>query len=233
MSLSFNLYQLQKIDTKIEQINLRVSAIERAIADQSLVDSQRKNVQEAENLQDELFKSISDLDEEITKKKIKVNQSEAAMYGGKVQNPKELQSLQAEVASITKNILEKETIQTGLVQDFEKAEKDLDTAKSLLEKIIGEKQEGDSELKLELQKLQKEKENLESERQVAITQVQPDHLNIYEDIRRKRKNLAVSIVEDETCSGCGVNLTPSEFQMARSSNKLVFCPSCSRILYAG
>jgi len=233
MSQSFNLYQLQKIDSRIDQINQRMSSIEHSIKNESRIESERKNVYLSETRREKLFQEISDLDEEINKKKIKVNQSEASLYGGKVQNPKELQSLQAEIASINKNITEKEATQADLIQDFELAEKEVESANMLLKTAIDEKEKEKVELMQENQNLGKEKEKLDSERLVAITQVKIDYLKIYEDIRKKRKNLAVSIVEDDTCTACGVNLTPSEWQAARSTDQLNFCPSCSRILYAG
>ena len=79
----------------------------------------------------------------------------------------------------------------------------------------------------------KDLEKLDSERQLAVSQIKPQHLVTYEEIRKKKKNIAVTIVEDNTCSACGVSITPSDWQAARSPDQIIFCPSCSRILYAG
>jgi len=54
----------------------------------------------------------------------------------------------------------------------------------------------------------------------------------YESLRQKKKGVAISKVEDQTCSICGATLTPAECQVAKSQNKNIQCPSCGRLLYA-
>jgi len=233
MSQSFNLYQLQKIDSRIDQLIHRVNEISLLLDDNSAINEIDAELKETERKRDNLYQEISDLDDEIGRKKIKVNQSESSLYGGKVQSPKELQSLQAEISSINKNISEKESTLVELMQLFEKAEAEIESTKNSLDKANVDKKERDHQLLLEKQTLENEKSKLESERCVAISQVKPEYLEKYEEIRKKRKNIAVTSVEEDTCSACGVSLTPSEWQSARSSDKICFCPSCSRILYAG
>jgi len=233
MSQSFNLYQLQKIDSRIDQLVHRMDEIIALINDRTSISLLETELRTADSKREELLQEISDLDSDISKKKIKVNQSESSLYGGKVQNPKELQSLQAEIASINKNISEKEFDLVELMQLFETLENQVEILQQNLKKTITEKEESNNQLIEEKIKLENEKLKLESERLVAISQVKRDFLNVYEDIRKKRRNIAVSIVEEDMCSACGVSLTPSECQAARSSDQIVFCPSCSRILYAG
>jgi len=233
MSQSFNLYQLQKIDSRIDQLVQRVSEISTLVNDKRTINDLDAELKETEYKRDNLYQEIGDLDDEIAKKKIKINQSESSLYGGKVQSPKELQSLQAEISSINKNITEKESNLVELMQVFEKAEAEIESSKKSLEKAKDDKEKRDHQLLLEKQTLENEKSKLESERCVAISQVKPDYLDKYEVIRKKRKNIAVTSVQEDTCSTCGVSLTPSEWQSARSSDKICYCPSCSRILYAG
>ena len=233
MSQSFNLYQVQRIDTRIDLLISRNDQIKGELEDRAELQNAENLLQAAENHQFELLESIDKLDNEIQAKKIKVNQSEASLYGGKVQNPKELQSLQAEIDSLNKNILEKERMLTDLTSAYESSESEVSKRKIDLSNLVTEKNSHDRILSSEKESNIKELERLHSERNVAASQVQPRFMEVYEEIRKKRKNLAVTSIDDGTCSACGVSLTPSEVQSARSVTQITFCPSCSRILYAG
>ena len=182
---------------------------------------------------EDLYKNIADLDQDIENKKIRINQSESSLYGGKVQNTKELQALQAEIESLNKYVSEKEIDLTSKMVAFETCEKDLEFSRTELEDGMSSRDLQNKLLIEEKMVLQKDLEKLDSERLVAVSQIKNQHLMVYEDIRRKKKSVAVAIVEDDTCSACGVTITPSEWQAARSPDVVVFCPSCSRILYAG
>lgn len=233
MSQSFNLYQLQRIDTKMDQLRQRVEKANVAIKDHKEIDTLQENLHSIEKTRDELLDNIGSIDAEIQSKKIKINQSESSLYGGKVQNPKELQALQAEIASLTNFVTAKEKELSAMMQEFETLEFQVEKARTTLEEGVALKQKNDQKLSEENHANLKDLEKLDSERQLAVSQIKPQHLVTYEEIRKKKKNIAVTIVEDNTCSACGVSITPSDWQAARSPDQIIFCPSCSRILYAG
>ncbi len=233
MSQSFNLYQLQRIDTKRDQLLQRVDVIHHVIEDRSEIDLFEKNLNNLENDRDNLLDKIAQMDQDVEGKKIKINQSEGSLYGGKVQNPKELQALQAEIASLNKYVSEKESDLSAMMQEFEFTEKKIERAQATLNEGISTREMQNIKLQVEKDAILKELGRLDSERKLAVTQIAPQHIVKYEEIRKKKKNIAVTIVEDDTCSACGVSITPSEWQAARSPDQIVFCPSCSRILYAG
>ena len=73
---------------------------------------------------------------------------------------------------------------------------------------------------------------LQERRQTLRTALPPDDLEIYDDLRRRRGGLAVSILKEGICQGCQMSLPSSKAQQARQGDVLVFCGSCDRILYA-
>jgi predicted nucleic acid-binding Zn-ribbon protein len=233
MSQSFNLYQLERIDTRRDQLFHRADQIQKEIDDRTRIGLLENCLKDLETKRENMLNHIGDLDQEIQNKKIKINQSEASLYGGKVQNPKELQALQTEIESLNKYIAEKEATLISMMSDFETIEKEIILTQTDLDDELSAKEKQINQLMLEKTNILKDLEKVESERLVAVSQIKAGHLNTYEEIRKKKKNIAVSIVEDDTCSACGVSITPSEWQAARSPDVVVFCPSCSRILYAG
>jgi hypothetical protein len=233
MSQSFNLYQLQRIDSTRDQLMHRMDQIQQEIDDHTRINILEENLKGLEFHREDLYKIIADLDQDIENKKIRINQSESSLYGGKVQNTKELQALQTEIESLNKYVSEKEIDLTSKMVAFEACERDLEVSQKELNDEFSSREKQNILLMQENKVLQKDLEKLDSERLVAVSQIKNQHLIVYEDIRKKKKNIAVSIVEDDTCSACGVSITPSEWQAARSPDVVVFCPSCSRILYAG
>ena len=143
MSQSFNLYQLQRIDTKMDQLRQRVEKANVAIKDHKEIDTLQENLHSLEKTRDELLDHIGSVDAEIQSKKIKINQSESSLYGGKVQNPKELQALQAEIASLTNFVTAKEKELSVLMQEFESMEIQVDKARTTLEDGVALKQKND------------------------------------------------------------------------------------------
>jgi predicted nucleic acid-binding Zn-ribbon protein len=73
----------------------------------------------------------------------------------------------------------------------------------------------------------------ERERAALVADVDPASLRTYESLLRTRARQAVAIVAQRTCQACRVSLPVNLEQRARSSEDLVLCQSCGRILYAG
>ena len=56
-------------------------------------------------------------------------------------------------------------------------------------------------------------------------------LELYERIRVARPGVAVAEVRDGLCMACNVRLRPQRYNEVRSSDALMTCDNCNRILY--
>ena len=74
-------------------------------------------------------------------------------------------------------------------------------------------------------------ESFVQEREAALAPIEIPLLSSYEDLRKQKRGVAVSEVEDGACASCGTTLNAALQQNARSQ-KLAYCPSCGRILFA-
>ncbi len=61
--------------------------------------------------------------------------------------------------------------------------------------------------------------------------VPSEFFTIYERLLKNKKDRVVVPIENRTCSGCHILLTPQHENMVRRADRLVFCEHCSRILY--
>lgn len=230
---SFHLFQLQKLDLRIDQITNRLATIDESIrhnpACQQASDSLTKCEKEVQQKNSE----ISDLETSAKAKSIKIQQSESALYSGTNKNPKELSDLQKEIASLRSALSSLEEQQFSRLTEFEDLNSKLSEAKVHYDSIFSEWQNSNQSLILETEQINKEKDKLVSERDAILGQISQDHISLYEKLRISKIRIAVASVEDESCTICGSEITAADIQKARSSMALITCHSCGRILYTG
>lgn len=229
---SFYLFQLQKIDRRKDQINLRMAQMQALIGDQqAFSDATAAHNAALSELQD-LGDRFSSLEKKSTEKRLKMEISEASLYGGVVKNPKELTDLQAEIASLKSVLKTLENDQLELMILMEDQQQKTDRTQKALDTIIASQESNHKQLFQENQLLINELERLKLERSAIEQQLNPESIALYDTLRKSKKGNAVAGVEDGCCSICGSQLTAAEVQHAKSSSQILFCPSCGRILYA-
>lgn len=231
MSQPFKLYRLQQIDTALDQARIRLQKIEISLNDDNAVrqaSQQLETVEAACALEQKKLKQIED---NVQTHRMKMKTSEASLYGGKIHNPKELQDLEKEIASIKRHIAGLEDGQLEQMMVVEEAEAHLGQAKQALQDARNQKATGDSILRAEQADFQKDVDRLDRERGAAVAGIEDGDLQVYEQLRISRKGLAVAKMVDATCTACGSELTPAAAQAAQSSAHLARCTFCGRILY--
>ncbi len=233
MSLSSQLYRLQQIDTLNDQTLARLDELEKLLSDRSTVEQAEISNQKAEGVLQEVTKKLHLAENNVRDQRFKIEQDESSLYSGKMHNPKELQDLQNEVAGLKRFLNTLEDRQIEIMFAVEEAESAAKEAKSVVVHALAELVEKNAHLNAEKTKLLKEKERLEVEREVASNAISPKDLDLYNQLRKSRRGIAVTRVTDRTCTSCGSTLTPALVQSANSPGQIVRCPSCSRILYPG
>lgn len=232
MSRSQNLYRLQKIDTQIDQAQARLEEIENILSDNinlrkatALARKAAKNLEAAQEEQNQA-------EQKVREQRIKIEQTEATLYGGSIQNPKELQDIQNEVEALKRflDVLEERQLMAMLASD-EAITKNKDSQR-ILEKYRLQAEKQQAELELERTQLIQEKATLSERSQAAMKAINRDDLDTYQRLRKQRAGIAVTMVHDQACGACGSTLTASLHQTARSPSQIAFCDSCGRILLA-
>ncbi len=233
MSQSFHLFQLQKVDTRLDQIQQRIKSILKIIENDSrLRDAQDQHHQATERLS-QIQRELKKIEHEVEIRRFKLEQSESTLYSGKIKVPKELQDLQNEVVSLKRAIATLEDQQIEIMIQLEEAKKEHDQQQNILLQIEAEVAQSHAGLLGEKSMLENEQQRLMLEKQAIVTQIPPATLAEYKKLREKKQGIAVASVEDSSCSACGAGLTPAQCQSARSPSMIFYCPSCGRIIYAG
>jgi predicted nucleic acid-binding Zn-ribbon protein len=232
MSAALGLYRLQQVDSQIDQAQARLKAIQQILENDAELRDARERLAISEQSYQDAERMLKQSEAEVEKQTHKIQQAEASLYGGHVHNPKELQDLEKDVASLKRHLMTLEERQLDAMLAVETREKEWQSAKSDLESVQSKRGEQNRDLMQENELLQKDLERLSSERQAVTSGVDGPMMSIYSQLRQQRRGIAVTIVSDSSCAACGTTLTPSQQQMARSTSQLFYCPSCGRILYA-
>ena len=233
MSGSLNLYRLQKIDSMIDQKESRLGEIEAILNDNKALREAQKKFEKAKSTAKQIRIELGQIVNKVEAQRIKRKTTQASLFSGKIKNPKALQDLQMESEALARYIAQLEDEQLIKMIAHEEAEKIEKQAEQKLEGLKVASIEENAALLGERSKLEEDLSKLRKEKDAVTNSIPQKNLKLYIKLRKAKRNVAVASVTDGGCSICGQAMTPADMQSIRASNKLVFCPSCGRILYNG
>jgi uncharacterized protein len=233
MSQISNLYRLQQIDSQLDAAKTKLSGIEKELLDNVSIITAQQTVTQSEEYHKLVTRKLNDAENRSYDTRIKIEMSEASLYGGKIQNPKELQELQNEIASLKKLLNTYEDKQLEAMVDVEEAEEKLLWANEGFHEAQKTQIERNAVLNGEQSKLLQQIDRLESERKATLPTIPASDLGLYEQLRINRNGVAVVKISSRACTACGTTLTAALIQTTQSIGQLVRCPTCGRILYPG
>ena len=229
MGMARQLYRLQVIDIEIDS---KEQALARCLGQlgesQALVEAKARLLTWRQHLE-ELEKKQHSAEWEIEDVETKLATAKEVLYSGRINNPKELASLQHEVETLNgkRNGLEENTLE--IMEQVEMATADLD---SLINKCKALEEEWHIEqqrLSAEIEQLKSTLSELKDKRRMALGSIDTETMDCYSHLR-KQKGLAVARVEQGACCGCHISLSTAELQWVRGGS-LVKCNNCGRILF--
>lgn len=232
MSGAQKFYRLQLIDSHLETVNNRLKIIAVLLSDDAPLKEAEQTTHAAEEALKQKQKDLRLLENQVKDQHFKIEHNESTLYGGRVQNPKELQDLQSESTSLKRYLSVLEDRQIEAMIAVEEAEADMQRAASQVDRVRGQLIEQQAGLKSEQTQLLQDQQRLDVEHQAACAVFNSDDMALYNQLRKTRRGLAVVRIADRNCSACGSTLTPAVLQEASTSANLVLCPTCGRILFS-
>jgi predicted nucleic acid-binding Zn-ribbon protein len=232
MSASLGLYRLQQVDRQIDQARAQLEIIHKTLENDTELRDALAKMEEARNANHGARHELKNAEAETQSQKIKIEQAEASLYGGKVQNPKELQDLQKDVASLKKHLLTLEERELECMLKAETTENILSDANTQLEQIQARRGDEHKKLLDDQATYLKDLERLGEEREASVNPIESSLLAVYDNLRKQKHGVAVADFSDNACASCGSTLNAAVQQNAKSSKQLAYCPTCGRILYA-
>ena len=135
MSASLGLYRLQQIDSQIERARTKLEAVRKTLENDTELREALNRVTSAQANRQFAHNELRKATAEVETQKTKVTQAESSLYGGGVKNPKELQDLQKDSASLKKHLVTLDERELDAMVKTESADNDLQIVTTELELI--------------------------------------------------------------------------------------------------
>jgi predicted nucleic acid-binding Zn-ribbon protein len=226
------LARIQRLDTQIDKRQSRLEIIEIELTD----DQELQKIQNSLLEHQELHK-ISTEKLEISERRLqentkKIELSEANLYSGNTTNPKELQDGQNEISSLKRLRTSLEEVLLEDMMTIEEISDKLEASSSFYQISEVKFNQGNRDLIKEKDTIIQEIAVFLEERKAVEGSLSDDSIKLYNKLRNNKNGSAISFVSEGVCGSCGSTLTPSQEQSIKSSNSLIPCSTCGRLLYS-
>lgn len=160
----------------------------------------------------------------------KMAAEQAKMTSGEVTNHKELQMLSREIDSLRrkKEKLEMETV--SLLEKAEKAKKQAASIDAATAKLVEQEAQLVEEFKRAGGEVLAQIESLRVQRETLTSGLPAELLERYERVRAGKSGIGVGILEDRTCTACGLEIPADKAQALKEGEDIGECPMCKRII---
>jgi predicted nucleic acid-binding Zn-ribbon protein len=227
------LYELQLVDSALDERLERLRAVERQLGESEILRQARVTKQQAAERVASLEQQVRDLAWQVQDLDAAIAKIDQKLYGGTVRNPKELTDLSRDLESHQKRKRQLEDAELALMLDLEEAQRALDQAATALAQTEAAWQTEQAHLVAARDALRAEIDQLTGRRERVLQfVVEPDRV-LYEQLRLRGRGLAVARVTRNLCGACRIALSAAELHRVRTSAVPVTCSSCGRVLYAG
>ncbi len=232
MSHALTLYRLQQTDSRIDQARSRLKIIHETLENDAALKAARERLEKARGEVQAIERNLREAEMIVKGQQIKIEQTESSMYSGRIQNPKELQDLQKDSASLKRHLQTLEERELEVMLELDTAREELGAAQKAFNLAQSQAATQNAVLLGEQANLIKDTERLAAERNAITDTIDPGDLALYTQIREQRRGVAVALSSDNACEACGAVMTPAQAQAVRISPQLSRCQSCGRILFS-
>ena len=231
MTIAQQLYDLLGVDGELDRCRNTIASIDETLADDRLLRERRRVVEAGRAVLSRQETERRDIELSIGSFQEKGKQLEETLYGGSVRNSRELEGMNKELELLRENQRRHEEGLLRALEAIEDTERKLGRLEDGLREMEEAREQQQVSLVGERAQLEAESEALQVRRSGMASQVNPEHLRLYDRMRVARQGQAVARVERGVCGGCRISLPSRVVQQARTSQRPVQCPSCSRILF--
>ena len=225
------LVKLQGIDLEIRKLEKeRLGLPFRLNALKETIEEKKAEIDEIKDKLADLRTRKNEVEDELELETERLKKSQQKMSA--VKNNREFQALSKEIEEIKRSnktreneVLELEENIEDLKEEIKKKTKEIELLEkeSLAEKKKNVKSE--EEIDAKIAELGKERDDVAKE-------VRPELMARYRFLSEKRAGIVVAAVDEGVCSVCNMKIPPQMYNELLKDEKILYCPSCQRIIYA-
>lgn len=224
------LYDLQLLDWAIQEREKSITDTRSRLADDSKRIAAKQRIDRIAARLTELATPRRRSEGAIQKIESRTENIDRRIYSGMVTNPRELEAFEEEKAGLQRQRSEEEDSLLEVLVEIEELQAEDIQANQTYDAINSDRKREIIELQSGEQTLSQELPELYEQRNDMAAEIPPVMLTTYDMIKKRKGGHAVALVERAACQGCRLTLPTFELQKVRTSQDIVQCSSCSRIL---
>lgn len=226
------LVKLQAVDKTLYGLVLEQEAIPARLGDLSLEEDRLK--QSLAGLQTELdsvTQRRKSLEGDMENIRSRVRRAETRLMSAKTQ--REYRAATAEIEEGRDALKGNDDNLLGLMERQESLEAQVAKLGGQLAQVSAQVEGQRQELTSRAQEVNAMVGELNKNRLELASQVEEELIREYDFIRKARRGVALSAVKNGTCGACHIDIPPQQFNELQRLDKIMFCPSCKRLIYWG
>jgi predicted nucleic acid-binding Zn-ribbon protein len=227
------LLELQELDLSIDRLEHRRHELEAGTdiqAARAQADAAGERVGELRLALDSVRREETRLESEISSLDLRIRAEQGRLYDGSVANPRELQSIEAEVNNLRARKTRLEDEELDQMERREELESRLPTLEAELKEARDRLAEVETSSERELGEIGTSLEQRRAERHRLAGELDEDLLDLYESLRAQKRGVGAAALSDGVCQGCHEKLSPLALDRIRRSDDIPRCENCRRIL---
>ncbi|MBM7855766.1 putative nucleic acid-binding Zn-ribbon protein [Desulfohalotomaculum tongense] len=175
-------------------------------------------------------KEIDKINNEVMEEKVQISKLDNKLYNCFAYNQREIEAVQRRLHSLKKRVNDFENKELFLMEQQETVKNKLTGLSRLLKKKIGDFQQLREQYYLQQDKTKRELKELQKNKQKLYTEVDPEIMKLYNNMRRRFKN-PVARAENGICGGCHMTLTTVTQKKLAAAGEQVKCDNCGRLIF--
>ena len=226
------LYDLQELDWALSADEASLKEVRARLEDESEINAARARLQKLTAELDKRAPLRRTLESSLARLEERLQAAEQRLYGGAVTNPRELSASEEERRLLQEQRGAEEDRMLDIMVEIEELQSSRDATQELLGRLETDREAEYADLLQRQDALVVSIDELRRGRQRITPEIPVAMLSVYDSLLKTRGGHAVAKVERGLCQGCRLALPTMENQRAKSSQGIVQCSSCRRILYA-
>lgn len=225
-----DLYALQQVDSALLVANRRCKALDSGLVEQAAAESARELHERISRTFHDTSGDLKDSELELQAVEKKSKDFETKLYGGSVSNPKELQSIQAEIEALgrQRSMIDERILKLMEQMELHRTqEAEAKEARDSTEAAFATKQ---AQWKKATAALTREIKALTKEREGLVKPIPPALLKRYDAFRAAKHGVGIARIEGNLCGACHTNLPSNLIRRVRETESVELCENCGRIL---
>lgn len=230
MNAKVALLRMHEIDSLYDKIRRRLLLLSKVVEGSAELTALRVEVDSIDQKLNNTRSEQQDLELESRSLTDRIRESEKSLMSGELQNPRELEALQASIDAMKGHRTDLENQSVDRLVMVDSIQVNLEGKQANLAEAEKEWTSRKTAIETEIDQRKKEYVYLKKAREIVADLLSDENLELYQHLRRRKNGVAVAQLEDEMCGACHTQVAIGILNNIRYSDELLSCPSCGRIL---